>query len=89
MMSKIIRRGRFLYGDNNEFLGYQHAIVECCGEEIYCGGFTNTCRHCGADFDSNGHQLAPRSQWGEETGESIEDILSVDNYSTEQLLEGY
>ncbi len=44
-------------------------IGKCeCGEEVYLDRFTNTC-DCGADYDSNGNQLAPRSQWGEETGE--------------------
>ena len=47
-----------------------------CGEEVHLDGFTNTC-DCGADYDSNGNLLAPRSQWGEETGEHISDILNL------------
>ncbi len=44
-------------------------IAECdCGEDIECRDFTNTCQ-CGADFNMSGHRLAPRDQWGEETGE--------------------
>ena len=35
---------------------------------------TNTCTRCGADYNGNGSQLAPREQWGEETGESYADI---------------
>jgi hypothetical protein len=31
--------------------------------------------------------LAPRSQWGEETGESLADILSIDGASTDELLD--
>jgi len=30
---------------------------------------------CGADYNWNGTRLAPREQWGEETGESIADIM--------------
>jgi len=39
-----------------------------CGEEIELSQFTNTCV-CGADYNSAGQLLAPREQWGEETGE--------------------
>lgn len=42
---------------------------ECAHEDIICDAFTNTCDHCGADYNFNGDMLAPRSQWGEETGE--------------------
>lgn len=46
-----------------------YTLVKCdCGEEIACSGFTTTCG-CGRDYDWNGTQLAPRSQWGYETGE--------------------
>ena len=38
--------------------------------------FWNTCDNCGADFDGNGNMLAPREQWGEETGECLADIMS-------------
>jgi len=50
-------------------------IVNCCGIEIECSEFTNTCSVCGADYNWNGTRLAPREQWGEETGESIADIM--------------
>lgn len=45
-------------------------IGKCpCGEEIYLDRFTNTCDGCGADYNSAGQRLAPREQWGWETGE--------------------
>jgi len=44
---------------------------------VTCSGFTNTCR-CGADYNMSGQQLAPRSQWGEETGETADDILNAE-----------
>lgn len=48
----------------------------CCGREVELCGFTNTC-DCGRDYNSAGQELAPREQWGEETGESLSDILMI------------
>jgi hypothetical protein len=48
-------------------------VITCCGAEIECRNFTNTCDQCGADYNFSGQRLAPRSQWGEETGESWQD----------------
>lgn len=55
------------------------AAIRCqCGRaEVELAGFTNTCRHCGRDYDSSGSLLAPRDQWGEETGESLAEILRI------------
>jgi hypothetical protein len=50
----------------------------CCGLGLYLDLYTNTCPACGTDYDSAGHELAPREQWGEETGESVADILAAD-----------
>lgn len=53
-----------------------YVLVECdCGETVCCQGFTSTCV-CGADYNWAGQQLAPRSFWGEETGETCADILN-------------
>ena len=49
--------------------------VKCCGTWLACTHFTNTCQKCGADYNSSGQQLAPRECWGEETGETTNDIL--------------
>jgi hypothetical protein len=51
-------------------------ICDDCGDQVYLEHFTNTC-DCGADYNMSGHQLAPREQWGEETGESLSDILMI------------
>jgi len=48
-----------------------------CGHIIQLGSFTNTCERCSRDYNFNGASLAPRSQWGEETGETAGDILSA------------
>lgn len=49
---------------------------EVCGVTVELGHFTCTCE-CGADYNWNGSRLAPREQWGYETGESLEDILNI------------
>ena len=43
-----------------------------CGRDVVCYDFTNTCR-CGADYNFAGDRLAPRSQWGADTGENWQD----------------
>jgi hypothetical protein len=53
-------------------------ILKCeCGEEVEFHEFTNTCDKCGRDYDYNGRLLAPRSQWGEETGETWQEIMGI------------
>jgi hypothetical protein len=48
----------------------------CCGEILTQGsGYFATdyaCGKCGTEYNSSGHKLAPRCQWGEETGEYFE-----------------
>jgi hypothetical protein len=54
------------------------AIGLClCGGRVELEGFTNTCESCGKDYNSSGQQLAPREQWGEETGEHPADIARI------------
>lgn len=48
----------------------------CCFRPVVLSGFTNSCP-CGADYNGSGQLLAPREQWGEETGEHIADILRI------------
>lgn len=53
------------------------AAVRCrCGAEVELHGFTNACE-CGIDYNMSGQELAPREQWGEETGEDLGDILRI------------
>lgn len=79
---KVIDRGprRFMTVGH-----YVPAVGKCgCGRRVELDGFTNTCGGCETDYDSNGQQLAPRSQWGEETGETAADILGGgDPFDTE------
>lgn len=56
---------------------HEPAVGKCrCGREVLLtdsrGG--NDCR-CGRIYNSFGQELAPRSQWGEETGETYSDII--------------
>jgi hypothetical protein len=46
------------------------AVGECvvCGARVTLGDNTNSC-DCGAEYNGSGQRLAPREQWGEETGE--------------------
>ena len=56
----------------------EEAIGQCgCGEEVELNGFTNTCEKCGTDYNQSGQRLAPREQWGEETGEHPADISRI------------
>lgn len=64
------------------------ATVHCCGEPLHCPGFTNTCPHCGADYNWAGQLLASRGQWGEETEETYEDLQDIDTADPEELLRG-
>lgn len=51
------------------------AAIRCpCGGEVELDRNTNTCE-CGRDFNMSGQQLAPREQWGEETGEHWTECL--------------
>lgn len=54
------------------------AVGKCaCGTLVQLDGFTNTCPKCERDYNSCGQLLAPREQWGEETGETANDILAI------------
>ena len=53
------------------------AVGQCsCGAEVILDSFTNTC-DCGRDYNMSGQELAPREQWGEETGEDWFDVQGL------------
>lgn len=64
-MSKLIRM-------EPNHKGRLYRVVRCdCGEEVHCNdAWANSCE-CGQEFNGSGQRLAPRSQWGEETGEQF------------------
>lgn len=56
----------------------KYKTINCnhCNEEvILTNGFTNTCI-CGTDYNGLGEELAPREQWGWETGENLVDMYN-------------
>jgi hypothetical protein len=54
-----------------EWIKRTRAVIECqtCKSSVSLRNSTNTCFVCNADYNMSGQMLAPRSQWGEETGE--------------------
>ena len=45
-----------------------------CGKTLDIEGCGDVeCQKCGAEYNSAGQRLAPREQWGEETGETAAD----------------
>lgn len=46
--------------------------IECCGQPLeLTSSWANSCPSCGTEYNGAGQRLAPRSQWGEETGETF------------------
>ena len=67
---KVLSEGNYKMGYyENKFFNRVPARIKCCNQWLSLGNFTNTCDKCGADYNSGGQLLAPRHQWGEETGE--------------------
>lgn len=67
---KVLEEGNYKMGYyENVFFNRVPARIKCCNQWLSLGSFTNTCEHCNADYNSGGQLLAPRSHWGEETGE--------------------
>jgi hypothetical protein len=69
---RIVDRGVEEYTNSN----WEPGVIECvCGAEVTLAmSMTNTCAACERDYNGYGQLLAPREQWGEETGESSGDI---------------
>jgi hypothetical protein len=82
-----LRRVDGYFNDVDKWIRGETQVL-CCGDWLSCCGFTNTCSTCGADFNMSGQRLAPREQWGEETGESVADILSIDMHTPDESLDG-
>lgn len=62
----------------HEWHYWEPAVGLCsCGCEVILDSFTNTCEGCNRDYNKSGQELASRSQWGEETGESLDEILRI------------
>lgn len=50
---------------------WEPAVIRCrCGEELTLySSWANECEVCHLEYNGSGQELAPRTQWGEETGE--------------------
>lgn len=48
-------------------------VIECrCGAHLSLeSSWANECERCHTEYNGSGQELAPRSQWGEETGEQF------------------
>lgn len=74
-MAKILFRlpkYRLANGTANHDYPQTYPVVECdaCENTVHCiDGWANSCSKCGTEFNGSGQTLAPRAQWGEETGE--------------------
>ena len=76
-MSRVVRMGKAYRESGYGYREVSAPVVLCdCGEEVTCSQYTNTCS-CGRDYSMSGSMLAPRSQWGEETGEHPCDIANL------------
>ena len=72
-LQKVLDAGGQLEFKTSTMTYREPASLECCGRRLSLSRFTNTCVKCGADYNQSGSLLAPRSQWGEETGETWTD----------------
>lgn len=60
----------------DEYTVWYPAAIRCvCGVEVELWDtWCSTCTKCGRDYNGSGQLLAPRSQWGEETGETLTEM---------------
>jgi hypothetical protein len=75
-MKLIRRRLRHTEQDGDSvWTWWEPAVGLCdCGTEVVLATNTNTCDGCGVEYNAWGQKLAPRSQWGWETGEHSADV---------------
>jgi hypothetical protein len=70
----------------HEWTYWVNGVIACVHDgahiELY-STIANPCPECGTDYSATGQRLAPREQWGEETGESLADIFS--SYDPEEI----
>jgi hypothetical protein len=72
---KLLRVETFIFGQKVK-------VIECekCQNEIYLqNGFANSCDGCKSEYNGFGQLLAPREEWGWETGETAADFLNMED----------
>jgi hypothetical protein len=69
-MSRIIQEAK---RDPDTWQLLEPAVARCdCGARVHLGdSWANECGRCGREYNGSGQLLAPRSQWGWETGEEF------------------
>lgn len=73
-MAKYLSQG-VRHSETFAFIEPPAVECPCCGERVDLYSNEEQCK-CGAIFNGFGQLLAPRSQWGEETGESLFEIYN-------------
>ena len=62
-----------LVAEYQEFhnVNYEPAVIRCdCGAKVTLwSSWASGCDRCGVEYNGGGQKLAPRDQWGSETGE--------------------
>ncbi len=75
-MARKILQDRDIYLDDSGDMIRVNLIIRCgCGCKIEFEGGDEDCPRCHTSYNAFGQELAPREQWGCETGESLADIL--------------
>lgn len=82
MSIEIIQYPEPIVDERGEETGdWTDKIGRCdCGAEVYLHGWICPC-DCGREYNSAGQLLAPREQWGWETGEHPADVAAAETYS--------
>jgi hypothetical protein len=67
------------YVNRYEWTYKEPGVVRCvCGAEVELAStWANSCEVCDREYNGSGQLLAPRSQWGEETGETSADFIGL------------
>ena len=70
---ELIMTGRTTYV--NRYIDPAIGVCDRCGADVVLDhALANTCV-CGAEYNLSGQRLAPREQWGDDTGETLGEIL--------------
>jgi hypothetical protein len=71
--------GRIILKETNK-MSREIRTINCkaCNNPVeLLSSWANQCDNCGAEYNGSGQRLAPREQWGEETGE---DWVGLSNF---------
>lgn len=62
---------------------FNPAVMRCdCGQSLSLhSSWANRCSDCGREYNGSAQLLAPREQWGSETGETFEDARKIEDSS--------